>query len=105
MSVSVVGNFVEIHFARRDRPAQEYAILKAGRRRSVQDDSIECPELSGKTIQTLHIRKNTGDGTNLQIELTDGTIFSCWLSSRPTVKASLHKGGAGFPETLRGYEV
>ena len=50
----------------------------------MQDDYIECPELSGKTIQNLRIYKDTGDGTNVQIELADGTSFSCFCRiSRP----------------------
>jgi len=73
--------------------------------RFMQDDYIECPELSGKTIQTFRIHKDTGDGTNLQIELSDGTSFSCCLNLRPDVKASLYRGGVGTPETIRNYEI
>jgi hypothetical protein len=68
-------------------------------------DYVECPELSGKTIQTLRIYKNTGDGTEMQIDLTDGTSFSCSLLNQPTVRAALYKGGVGSPETLRDYDV
>ena len=71
----------------------------------MQDNYVECPELSGKTIQTLRIHKNTGDGTNVQIELTDGTSFSCCLSTRPSVEASLYRGGVGTPETIHSYEI
>jgi hypothetical protein len=71
----------------------------------MQDEYVQCPELSGKTIQTLRIYKDTGDGTNVQIELTDGTSFSCRLCHQPSVKASLYKGGAGTPETIRSYEI
>jgi hypothetical protein len=71
----------------------------------MQDDYVECPELSGKTIHTLRIYKETGDGIDVQIELTDGTSFSCCLSNQPTVKASLYKGGVGTPETIRSYEI
>jgi len=71
----------------------------------MQDDYIECPELSGKTIQTLRIHKDTGDGTNIQIELTDGTSFSCCLSNQPAVEASLYRGGVGTPETISSYGI
>ena len=64
----------------------------------MQDDYIECPELSGKTIQTFRIHKDTRDGTNVQIELTDGTSFSCCLSNRHAVKASIYRGRVGTPE-------
>jgi hypothetical protein len=68
-------------------------------------DFVECPELSGKTIQTLRIYKNAGEGTEIQIDLTDGTSFSCSLCNQQTVKAVLYKGGAGSPETLRDYDL
>jgi hypothetical protein len=66
---------------------------------------VECPELSGKTIQTLRIYRDTGDGTDVQIELTDGTSFTCSLSQQPTVRASLYRGGVGTPQTIRDYET
>jgi hypothetical protein len=31
----------------------------------MQEDYVECSELSGKTIQTLRIYKDTGDGTDV----------------------------------------
>ena len=71
----------------------------------MQEDYVECPELSGKTIQSLRIHKDTGDGTTVEIELTDGTSFTCCFSNRPSVEASLYRGGIGPPETLRSYEV
>ncbi len=73
--------------------------------RFMEPDYVECPELSGKTIQTLRIYRDTGDGTDVVIELTDGTSFTCALSHQPTVKASLYKGGVGTPQTIRDYDV
>jgi len=66
---------------------------------------IECPELAGKTIQAVRIYKDTGDGTDVQIELTDGTTFVCSRSHQPVVRASLYRGGAGTPETIRDYNL
>jgi hypothetical protein len=71
----------------------------------MQDDYVECPELSGKTIQTLRIHRDTREGTDVQIDLTDGTSFTCSLCQQPTVKASLYRGGVGTPETIRSYEI
>ena len=68
-------------------------------------DFIDCPEVAGKTIQLLRIHRDTGDGTRVQIELTDGTSFTCSLSQQPTVKASLYRGGVGTPQTIRDYET
>jgi hypothetical protein len=72
---------------------------------SMQENYVECPELSGKTIQALRIHKDTGDGTDVQIELTDGTTFTCSLSHQPSVRASLYRGGVGTPQTIREYDV
>jgi len=71
----------------------------------MEHNYVECPKLSGKTIQTLRIYKDIGDGTDLHIELTDGTSFTCVLSHRPAVRASLCKGGVGAPQTIRDYET
>jgi len=71
----------------------------------MKEDCVECPELSGKTIQMLRVYKDTRNGTEIQIDLTDGTSFSCSLSNEPTVKATLFKGGVGTPQIIRDYEV
>jgi len=71
----------------------------------MEQNYVECPELSGKTIQTLRIYKDTGDGTDVQIELTDGTSFTCSLSQQATVRASLYRGGVGTPQTIRDYDT
>jgi hypothetical protein len=75
------------------------------RLRFMEQNYVECPELSGKTIQTLRIYRDAGDGTDVQIELTDGTSFTCSLSHQPTARASLYRGGVGTPETIREYDV
>ena len=36
-------------------------------RSPMQDDYVECADLSGKTIQTLRIYKDSGNGTEIQI--------------------------------------
>jgi len=71
----------------------------------MQQDYVECSELSGKTIRCPYSCADTGDGTDIQIELTDGTSFSCCLSNQPAVKASLYRGGVATPETLHSYEI
>ena len=66
---------------------------------------IECPELSGKTVQAVRIYKDAGDGTDVLIEFTDGTSFTCCHSNHSTVQASLYRGGVGTPQTIRDYQV
>ena len=80
-------------------------MIKVGGDEFMPEDYIDCPEMAGKTIQLLRIHKSAGDGPSVQIELTDGTSFTCYVSVRPTVEASLYKGGVGTPETIRAYEL
>ena len=68
-------------------------------------DFIDCPEVAGKTIQLLRIHRDTGDGSSVQIELTDGTSFTYYVTVRPAVEASLYRGGTGAPETIRDYKL
>jgi hypothetical protein len=73
--------------------------------RMTDEAFVECPELSGKTIQTVRIYNDTGDGSEIQVELTDGTSFSYSISHHPVAKAILYKGGAGTPQVLRDYSL
>jgi hypothetical protein len=66
---------------------------------------VECSELSGKTIQTVRIYKDAGDGSEIQVDLSDGTSFSYSIGQRPVAKAILYKSGTGTPQVLHDYEV
>jgi hypothetical protein len=69
----------------------------------MKDDFVECLELAGKTIQTLRVFKDTGDGNEVQIELTDGTSFNLCFAAKMTIEASVLRAGIGSPETLHTY--
>jgi len=71
----------------------------------MDENYVECPELSGKTIQTLRIYKDTGFGAEIQLNLTDGTSFSYSVCHPPEAKATLYKGGVGTPLVIRDYEL
>ena len=71
----------------------------------MDENYVECPEMSGKTIQTLRIYKDTGDGAEIQLNLTDGTSFSYSVCYPPDAKATLYKGGVGTPLVIRDYEL
>ena len=65
-------------------PRLDLRFYEIERLRSMQKGYVECSELSGKTIQAVRIFKDTGDGTDVQIDLTDGTSFTRSLCiSRP----------------------
>ncbi len=70
-----------------------------------QEGYVECPEMSGKTIQNLRIYPDTGDGTEVQIDFADGTSFTCSLTCQAAVKSTLYRPGIGSPEVLRKYEM
>ena len=69
----------------------------------MKDDFVECSELSGKTIQALRVFRDTGDGHEVQIELTDGTSFNLCFSAKMTIEANLLRADIGTPETLHTY--
>jgi hypothetical protein len=71
----------------------------------MSDDYIECPQISGKTIKALRIYKDTGDGTEVLIDLTDGTSFSFTLSIKPALEAAVIRAGVGEPEILHRYDL
>jgi len=63
----------------------------------------ECSTLSGKTIKTLNIFRATTNGTEIQIDFTDGTSFNCLVSNRTEIEANLSLCGAGEPQVLEQY--
>ena len=65
------------------------------------EDYIDCPELSGKTIQLLRIHRDTGDGTECPDRADGWNQFHVLCLDPPNVEASLYKGGVGTPETIR----
>lgn len=66
---------------------------------------VECTDLNGKTIQALRIYRDTGDGTELQIEFLDGTTFTCCFGVKPALEASLIRPGVGHPQLIQAYEL
>jgi hypothetical protein len=71
----------------------------------MSEDCLECLELAGKTIKSLRLYKNSDQGNEVVIDLTDGTSFSCCLETKSTLSASLFRSGAGTPDVLRNYEL
>jgi hypothetical protein len=69
----------------------------------MQTETIECPELSGKVIQTLTIHRSDAGGQEVMIDFSDGTSLSCSFESTLSVKASLIRTGIGEPKTLIEY--
>ena len=68
------------------------------------EDFIECKEAVGKTVSSLRVYRDSGDGPELQIDFSDGTSFNCSFTSRPTFEANLLRSGAGEPEIIQRYD-
>ncbi|KAA6459132.1 hypothetical protein DYQ86_17865 [Acidobacteria bacterium AB60] len=64
---------------------------------------FECPEVAGKTIQTLRVYQNGDEGDEILIEFADGTSFSCCLEIKSALTASLFRPTAGTPEVIQSY--
>jgi hypothetical protein len=70
-----------------------------------RDDPIDCPDVVGKTIQNLKLYRDAVDGTEIQIDFTDGTSFVCCVENQVKVGASLLVCGAGEPKVLRKFDL
>ena len=71
----------------------------------MKKDYVDCPQVAGKTVTTLRIHRDAGDGTDIQIDFTDGTSFYCCVSVDPAVEASLVRNGVGTPEVLERFDT
>jgi len=69
----------------------------------VTDGFFECPELKGKTIQALRVYENQDQSTEVAIDFTDGTAFSCSLETKRMASAIFFRPSTGTPEVLRRY--
>ncbi len=71
----------------------------------MRKEYIECPEMSNKTIETIRFYKVNEEGIEMQINLTDGTVFSCSFCNKPVFEARLLRTQGNAPEVLQSYEL
>lgn len=116
---SMLIGYVRVSTQDQNLELQIGALTKAGCRKIFEDKItgsraerpglsstfVECPEVSGKTIQSLRIYNDTGDGTELLIDLTDGTSFSFNLAVKSVAEAAVICSGIGEPEVLHRYDL
>lgn len=69
------------------------------------DEYIEVPEICDKLIQNVRIYRSTSEGTEMQIDLADGTSFSCSFCVKPAFEARLIRNRGTMPEILHTYEL
>lgn len=66
---------------------------------------MECKEVAAKTVRVLKIFENEGDGPEIHIEFTDGTIFSLTYRTNASVAAKLYRDEGGEPRVLHKYPL
>ena len=69
------------------------------------EEYVECPEVCGKTIERVRIYKSTSEGTEMQIDLTDGTSLACSFCYKPEFEANLIRTAGSTLEILQTYEL
>jgi hypothetical protein len=70
-----------------------------------RDNPVDCPDVIGKTIQNLKVYRDAGDGTEIQIDFTDGTSYVCCVENQVKVEANLVVCGNGEPKVLRRFDL
>ncbi len=69
------------------------------------EEYVECPEVLGKTVHKIRIYKTTSEGTDMQLDFTDGCTLACSFCVKPVFEASLIRTSDGMPEVLHTYEL
>lgn len=69
------------------------------------DEYVEISEIRSKTIESVRIYKSTSEGTEMQIDLTDGTSFSCSFCMTPSYEARLIRRDSSLPQILYTYKL
>jgi hypothetical protein len=64
---------------------------------------IECTELSGKVVRLLTLYDNGKEGAEVNIEFTDGSVFSASLTSSTSLEAKHTLDEGGLPSVLKDY--
>ena len=54
---------------------------------------INCPEVAGKTIDSLRLYPDSEGAVEILLEFADGTAFSCVVAHKPQVKGQLFRRG------------
>lgn len=80
------------------------ANLKA-RRSLMPDEYVEIAEICDKVIQRVRIFESTPQGTEMEIDLTDGTSFSCSFCFKPAFEARLMRKDGNMPVILQTYQL
>ncbi|HTV05959.1 MAG TPA: hypothetical protein VME86_11375 [Acidobacteriaceae bacterium] len=64
-----------------------------------------CNEFVGKVVSTFTIYEDSGDGPEICIEFTDGTVFSSCLKTSTSLEAKMTRDDGGRPRLLKDYST
>jgi len=66
---------------------------------------VVCEELIGKVVKTFTLYEDSGDGPEICIEFTDGTVFSSCLKTSTSLEAKMTRDDGGQPRLLKDYST
>jgi hypothetical protein len=66
---------------------------------------VDCKEFVGKVVNAFTIYENSGDGPEICIEFTDGTVFSSCLKTSTSLEAKMTRDDGGRPQLLKDYST
>jgi len=66
---------------------------------------VVCDEFVGKVVKTFTLYEDSGDGPEICIEFTDGTVFSSCLKTSTSLEAKMTRDDGGQPRLLKDYST
>ncbi len=66
---------------------------------------VICKEFVGRVVSTFTIYEDSGDGPEICIEFTDGTVFSSCLKTSTALEAKVTRNEGGHPRLLEDYST
>lgn len=66
---------------------------------------VNCKDLAGKVIEQASVFEDSEAGPQLEIKVTDGTVFAFRVSNRPAVEARLVANESVESILLEDYSV
>jgi hypothetical protein len=66
---------------------------------------VVCDEFIGKVVKTFTLYEDSGEGPEICIEFTDGTVFSSCLKTSTSLEAKMTRDDGGQPRLLKDYST
>ncbi|QHN04733.1 hypothetical protein FTO74_16240 [Granulicella sp. WH15] len=66
---------------------------------------VVCEEFIGKVVKAFTLYEDSGEGPEICIEFTDGTVFSSCLKTSTSLEAKMTRDDGGQPRLLKDYST